>query len=75
MLKAPEHKSVVQALAGLNDNEDWQVVQEWIADNLGRIQRNNSIEKDDTVVRWNQGALQVLEDLTVIQRQARTMVK
>lgn len=51
------------AFFSLSGNKDVATIKEWLSKELLRIQRGNNVQKDDTVFKWQQGALQTLVDL------------
>lgn len=59
MLKHPS-KQVLSALASLQGNTDFETVREWLMESLHDLYVNGSQARDDYLVRWHQGATQVL---------------
>jgi hypothetical protein len=70
MLTKPDVR-VVKALVGLENNPDWEIARTWLKGNRSFLQERMSEERDETTVRWIQGALQLLGDLFLTQDQAR----
>lgn len=65
---------VAKALAGIEYNPDWQVVRKWLEGNRMILQNKMDTERDETTVRWIQGALQMLGALFSAQDQARDVL-
>ena len=67
MLKLPqndeENIKLNYAFFNMSGNSDFARIKEWFSKELIRIQKGNNVQKDDTVFKWQQGALQALEDL------------
>ncbi len=70
MLSKPDVR-IAKALAGLGNNPDWEMTRKWLKGNVNLLQHRMSEERDETTIRWIQGALQLLGDLFVAQDQAR----
>jgi hypothetical protein len=54
---------VLSALASLQGNASFETVRSWLQASLNDLHAENTLAKDDVVVRWNQGAAQVLTEL------------
>jgi arginine repressor len=62
VLAKPDHR-VLNALATLRGSQDFIVVTDWIRQSLSDLDVQTRHTKDEILVRWHQGAAQVLEDL------------
>ena len=51
------------SLVLLNANEDFQVLCGWLEDSLSDLHAQNANTKDEVLMRWQQGGIQVLTDL------------
>lgn len=70
MLTHPS-KRVIQALAALEGNGDFQEVIGWLQETLNDVARDGFYAKDEHQARWHQGAGQVLTELLDKARTAR----
>lgn len=59
MLTHPDLRELT-ALVSLDHNEDFKVILNWLHKSLNEIREANDSTKDETLVRWNQGAAQTL---------------
>lgn len=79
MLRLPEvpqsAEKLLMAFVRLGSDDDYNEVYELILNGLHALEKVNRSEKDEIVFRWNQGAIQVLEDLIRYTREARTLVE
>jgi hypothetical protein len=62
VLTKPSNK-VLSAIASLQNDQNFSVIRDWLTESLESLYVNGSTTKDDVVVRWNQGAAQVVRDL------------
>jgi hypothetical protein len=53
---------VLAALSSLNVNQDFLKVKEWLCESLDRLYADGATTKDETIVRWTQGAAQTVRD-------------
>ena len=75
MIEQPS-KRVIQALATLQSDPDFQEVKEWLTLSLDTIKRDALQTKDEVHTRWYQGAGQVLEQfLTKVATARETLRK
>lgn len=56
-------ESVLRALSSLRYNKDFEVFLEWLRANIADLMKSNSSMKDDILIRWQQGGIQVLVQL------------
>lgn len=67
-------KRTAQALISLDSSHDWKTVEEWLRAEMADIEHQLSIESDDILMRWNQGAVQVLREFLDKKTQARKFI-
>lgn len=58
-------------MASLEGNADFEVFAVWLEESLTELRTFSSHTKDEVVLRWQQGASQVLDDLVSKIRSAR----
>lgn len=68
-------KKVLQALASLEGNPDFQTVLAWLQESTETIARDGFYVKDEHQARWHQGAGQALTELLDKARNARETVR
>jgi len=68
-------KRVLQALATLEGNADFQEVMAWLQDSVQTIARDGFYVKDEHQARWHQGAGQALTELLEKSSNARETVR
>lgn len=73
MLTKPSIR-VLSALSALEGHPDFVVITEWLKASLQQLHSDSSRVQDDVLVRWNQGASQVLEDLLMKAQSARDVL-
>lgn len=69
LLQSPDR--VTSALASLEGNAEFEVVVQWLKDNLEQLRSESAYLKDETSVRWAQGGMQVLSEFLEKSRSAR----
>lgn len=74
MLNHPD-KRILQALASLESDADFQVVKDWLYASLNQMYIDGSFAQEDHRARWFQGAQQVLADLLSKADHAREAVR
>jgi hypothetical protein len=74
MLNHPD-KRILQALAALESDTDFQVVKDWLYASLNQMYIDGSFAQEDHRSRWFQGAQQVLADLLSKAENARDAVR
>lgn len=62
LLKLPDR--VNTSLAALSVDQNFLVFCDWLNDEVANLQRINANTKDEVIVRWQQGGIQALMDLT-----------
>lgn len=62
---------VTAALASLEGNTEFEVVMSWLEEAQADLHTASMHTKDEVVLRWQQGASQVLDDLVRKTRTAR----
>ena len=68
-------KRVIQALATLESDADFQEVLGWMRESLTQIDRDSRRTKDEVQTRWLQGAGQTIEDLLTRATSARDTIR
>ncbi len=68
-------KRTAQALISISHSNEWGVVEEWLKNGMSSIQHQMSIESDEVLTRWNQGAIQVLREFFDKKAQARNIIE
>ena len=48
-------------MSSLEGNTEYEVIREWLQENLVSLRSDMSVCKDEVLTRWHQGAVQVLE--------------
>ena len=74
MLNHPD-KKILQALASLESDTDFQVVKDWLYASLNQMYIDGSFAKEDHHARWFQGAQQVLSDFLGKCEHARDAIR
>lgn len=69
------NKRVLQALASLEGNADFQEVMAWLQDSVQTVARDGFYVKDEYQARWHQGAGQALTELIDKANNARETVR
>jgi hypothetical protein len=62
---------VIAALSSLEGTPDFEAFVDWLEDSLADLMNDNCRTKDEVLVRWQQGACQVLNELVMKARSAR----
>lgn len=70
MLDRAEHR-VLSALSSLSGHPDFEVICDWLGKSLVNIRETTDTTKDEVMVRWQQGASQVLAELLTKKNEAR----
>jgi hypothetical protein len=66
---------VLQALASLEGNKDFEVVQGWLQSSLLDLYATSTRTRDDVLSRWMQGGAQVLEQFIEQSNNARDAIR
>lgn len=74
MLNKPTPK-VLSALNSLEGNADFEVVREWLMESLHNLYVEGSQARDEYLVRWHQGATQVLNDFLERSTKAAEVIR
>lgn len=74
MIEQP-NKRVIQALATLESDADFQEIKDWLARSLQQIKRDALNTKDEVHTRWYQGAGQALDEFLTKASQARETIR
>ena len=53
----------IRALMALQHDEYFKTIVDWILGNLENFERQNVVERDQLLFRWNQGRIQILKEL------------
>jgi hypothetical protein len=67
--------TVLQSLASLGGNSDFEVVCSWLEESLGQIRSTNDATRDEVQSRWNQGASQALAEFLEKKQSARDILR
>jgi hypothetical protein len=59
--KTPDR--VISALASLEGNSEFEVLRTYLSECLSELHNTSATTKDEVVVRWQQGGIQVLSEL------------
>jgi len=73
MLVKPSPR-VLSALASLEGDQDFIVVTGWLNASLQQLYTDSTRIQDEVLVRWNQGAAQLVEDLLLKVATARDVI-
>ncbi len=73
MLSKPDTQ-VTEALYAMRSDPRWVRVRQWLDENNARLHENVMVERNEIALRWIQGALQVIGDLTGRQDQAQEIL-
>lgn len=73
LLKTPTR--VIQALASLDGNSEFEEICVWLNESLNDIRTQNDLTKDEVNARWNQGASQALAEFLEKKRTARDTLR
>lgn len=68
-------KRVIQALATLEHDNDFQEVLTWLQASLDSISKDGFYLKDDAQTRWHQGAGQVITEFIDKANTARDVIR
>ena len=75
MLEYPDSETSTQelyrTLLRMQQHQEWGFFIGWLKSNRRRIEANANKERDNIDYRWNQGALQLLEDLFRLSKEAK----
>lgn len=74
MIEQPS-KRVIQALANLDNDKDFQEVADWLKRSLQQIQHDALNTKDEVQTRWYQGAGQAIDEFLTKASQARETIR
>lgn len=54
---------VISALASLEGNSEFEVLRTYLGECLSDLHKTSATTKDEVIVRWQQGGIQVLSEL------------
>jgi hypothetical protein len=74
MLNKPTPQ-VLSALSSLEGNTDFETVREWLMESLHSLYVDGSQARDEYLVRWHQGATQVLSDFLEKSSKAAEVIR
>lgn len=74
MIEQPS-KRVIQALANLDNDNDFKEVVAWLDRSLQQIKHDALNTKDEVQTRWYQGAGQALDEFLAKASQARETIR
>jgi hypothetical protein len=74
ILGRPNEK-VLNALASLEGNPDYEVVRGWLHSSLLDLYVNSTRTRDDVLSRWLQGAAQVVAEMLEHSNNARDAIR
>ena len=74
MLEQPS-KRIIQALANLEADKDFQDIVDWMTHSLEQLKRDVLNTKDEVQTRWYQGGGQVLEEFLKKANEARETIR
>ena len=66
---------ILESISNLEHNEAFKAFTDWLVDEAGRIAKENNSVMDSTLLRWNQGHFQLLDDLLGKILTARTTLE
>lgn len=66
---------MLSALSTLSGHPDFEVVCDWLGKSLVNIRETTDTTKDEVMVRWQQGASQVLSELLMKKDEARDTLR
>lgn len=73
MILKPD-KRVLSALSTLQNDQDFQTVIEHLKVSLETLKQDSAYQKDETLLRWNQGATQALGELLQLAQDSRDLL-
>lgn len=56
-------KQVTAAFLSLEGSNDWEIIMDWLKTERDELRSYNESSKDEVLLRWNQGASQVLTQI------------
>lgn len=62
---------IISALATLKGNKEFEIVRVYLEQSLQELYRANATTKDEVILRWNQGAIQIIEQFLDMAANAR----
>ncbi len=74
MLKKPTPQ-VLNALASLEGNLQFETVRSWMEESLQDLFRGSVSTKDEVLSRWQQGAAQAVEDFLHKAQEAKEVIR
>jgi hypothetical protein len=70
MLQKPD-RILIAALSTLKGNREFEIVRVYLEQSLQELYRANATTKDEVILRWNQGAIQLIEQFLDMAKNAR----
>lgn len=74
MINQPD-KRILQALASLEGQHDFEVIKEWLRTTLASLNEHTAYSKDEVQTRWSQGAQQLLLEFLEKADNARSTLR
>jgi cob(I)alamin adenosyltransferase len=68
-------KQTIAALATLQGHNDFQTFLKYLQQSLVELRKDNQIAKEDVIYRWQQGAIQTLDQLIETCETARETLR
>lgn len=62
---------IISALATLKGSKEFEIVRVYLEQSLQELYRANATTKDEVILRWNQGAIQLIEQFLDTAKNAR----
>jgi hypothetical protein len=74
MLQKPSIQ-VLNALASLKGNPQFEAIQQWMAASLQDLYRDSASTKDEVLCRWQQGAAQAVSEFLEKSKDAEEVIR
>jgi hypothetical protein len=74
MLVRP-NQQVLSALASLQGNASFETVRAWLEDSRQHLYSGMSVTKDEVLTRWQQGAVQAVDELLETACNAQEVIR
>lgn len=75
MMLAKADMRLLSSLASLETNEEFRLVIEWLNTSLAELHYATPAIKDEVLLRWQQGASQMLQEFLSTAKAARSVVR
>lgn len=73
MLTKPD-RTVLSAFSQLQSDQDFQIVLKYLRESLDALKTDAAYSKEEHILRWNQGAIQALIQITDTAENARELL-